>query len=130
MDKVAHWFAAKGLPSEGTERPFMGRVLRTRDLWGVPLEFYAKMDRLPPIHQKYALYRGVKPLRIDHFNLFSSNVDAAVEFYREMGFRLTEYTADEATGCMTLPLPTGRGHACIIRRFGCPRPLTSSIFWI
>ncbi len=33
------------------------------------------MDRLPPIHQKYALYKGVKPLRIDHFNCFSPNVD-------------------------------------------------------
>ncbi len=98
LDKAAHWFAAKGLPTEWVTRPYMGRVLRTRDPWGVPLEFYAKMDRLPPIHQKYALYRGVKPLRIDHFNLFSSNVDAAVAFYNEMGFRLTEYTSDAETG--------------------------------
>ena len=56
------------------------------------------MDRLPPIHQKYKLYRGVKPLRIDHFNLFSPDVDAAVAFYAEMGFRVTEYTADEVSG--------------------------------
>lgn len=98
LDRAEQWFRTKGLPVAWIARPFMGRVLATRDPWGVPLEFYATMDRLPPIHQKYALYRGVKPLRIDHFNLFSANVDAAVAFYGEMGFRVTEYTADEETG--------------------------------
>lgn len=98
LDRAAAWFAGQGLPVAWVERPFMGRVLATRDPWGVPLEFYARMERLPPIHQKYALYRGVKPLRIDHFNLFSPDVDKAVVFYGEMGFRLTEYTADEETG--------------------------------
>lgn len=97
LDKAQAWFKARDLPTEWIERPFMGRVLRTRDPWGVPLEFYAKMDRLPVITQEYKLYRGVKPLRIDHFNLFSSNVDAAVAFYGDMGFRVTEYTADEET---------------------------------
>ena len=62
---------------------------------GIPLEFYHKMDRLDPIHQKYALYRGVKPLRIDHFNCFSHDVDASVEFYSDFGFRVTEYTEDD-----------------------------------
>ena len=96
--KAKDWFEAKGRKTEWIERPFMGRVLRTSDLFGVPLEFYAKMDRLAPIHQKYKLYRGVKPLRIDHFNMFSPNVDESAAFYGEMGFRVTEYTADEETG--------------------------------
>ena len=98
LDKAAHWFAARDLPVAWIERPFMGRVLATRDPHGVPLEFYAQMDRLPPIHQQYKLYRGVKPLRIDHFNLFSSNVDDSVAFYGDMGFRVTEYTEDAETG--------------------------------
>jgi catechol 2,3-dioxygenase len=98
LDKAQAWFKARDLPTEWIERPFMGRVLRTRDPWGVPLEFYAQMDRLPVIAQEYKLYRGVKPLRIDHFNLFSPNVDEAVKFYGDMGFRVTEYTADEETG--------------------------------
>ena len=53
------------------------------------------MDRLPTIHQKYKLYTGVKPLRIDHFNVFSINVDESVKFYSDLGFRVTEYTEDE-----------------------------------
>ena len=97
LDKAADWFADMGLPISWIKRPFMGRVLRTQDPMGVPLEFYTKMDRLPPIHQQYRLYHGVKPLRIDHFNLFSPNVDHSAAFYSDMGFRLTEYTADAET---------------------------------
>ncbi len=95
LDKAEAWFRAKGLPTEWVERAYQGRTLFTRDLMGVPLEFYAKMEALKPIHQKYELYRGVKPLRIDHFNCFSTDVDASVAFYNEMGFRVTEYTEDE-----------------------------------
>jgi catechol 2,3-dioxygenase len=98
LDRAAKWFADRDLPVDWVERPFMGRVLRTRDPWGVPLEFYARMDRLPPIHQQYRLYRGVKPLRVDHFNLFSPDVDGAAAFYGDMGFRVTEYTEDEESG--------------------------------
>ncbi|GAB4271209.1 MAG: 3,4-dihydroxyphenylacetate 2,3-dioxygenase [Pararhodobacter sp.] len=98
LDKAAAWFAARGLPVDWVERPFQGRTLRTRDPFGIPLEFYVKMDRLAPIHQNYALYRGVKPLRIDHFNMFSADVDASVRFYNEIGFRVTEYTEDPETG--------------------------------
>ncbi len=97
LDKAEAWFKSRDLPTAWIERPFMGRVLSTRDPMGIPLEFYSKMDRLPPIHQHYTLYSGVKPLRIDHFNMFSPDVDASVQFYGDMGFRVTEYTADEET---------------------------------
>lgn len=97
LDAAADWFAQKGLPVTWVDQPFMGRAFQTRDPWGIPLEFYVQMDRLPPIHQQYKLYHGVRPLRIDHFNMFSTDVDASVAFYTEMGFRTTEYTEDEDT---------------------------------
>lgn len=98
LDRAAAFFAGKGLPVEWVDSPHITRAFRTRDPHGIPLEFYARMDRLPPIHQQYALYKGVKPLRIDHFNCFSPDVDASVAFWNEIGFRVTEYTEDEATG--------------------------------
>ena len=98
LDRAAAHFSDRGLPVSWVERPFQGRTLLTRDPWGIPLEFYVTMDRLAPIHQSYALYRGVKPLRIDHFNMFCSDVDASVAFYNEIGFRVTEYTEDADTG--------------------------------
>lgn len=98
LEKAADFFRDRGLPVDWVERPHQGRTLATRDPWGIPLEFYVHMERLAPIHQHYALYKGVKPLRIDHFNMFSADVDASVAFYNEMGFRTTEYTEDAATG--------------------------------
>lgn len=95
LDKAEAWFQSKRRHTEWVERAYQGRTLLTSDNLGMPLEFYHAMDKLPSIHQKYELYRGVKPLRIDHFNCFSTNVDESVAFYNELGFRVTEYTEDE-----------------------------------
>ncbi|MEX2520585.1 MAG: 3,4-dihydroxyphenylacetate 2,3-dioxygenase [Paracoccaceae bacterium] len=100
LDRAADTLAALGRPTSWVERPFQGRTLASSDPHGAPVEFYARMDRLAPIHQHYALYRGVKPLRIDHFNCFSPNVDESVGFWNTLGFRVTEYTADEDTGAL------------------------------
>ena len=98
LDRAETYFQSKGRPTSWVERAHQGRTLLTSDIHGIPLEFYHRMERLPSIHQKYALYRGVKPLRIDHFNCFSPDVDASVAFYSDFGFRVTEYTEDEDTG--------------------------------
>ena len=95
LKRAEDWFQAKGHPTQWIERPHQGRTLLTADQVGIPLEFYHKMDRLPTIHQEYARYHGVRPLRIDHFNCFSPNVDDSVALYNEIGFRVTEYTEDE-----------------------------------
>ncbi len=98
LERGAEWFEQQGQPVQWVDRAHQSKTFITRDPHGVPLEFYARMDRLEPIHQKYALYNGVKPLRIDHFNCFSPNVDESVAFYNQLGFRVTEYTEDEDTG--------------------------------
>jgi len=100
LDAAEAYFAGLGHRTQWVERGFQGRTLRTHDHNGVSLEFYYHMDRLAPIHQKYELYRGVKPLRIDHFNTFSPNVDESTKFYHDFGFRTTEYTEDEETGAL------------------------------
>lgn len=100
LDKAHDWLAAQGLPVAWVDRAYQGRTLATTDIFGTPIELYFKMDRLPSIHQKYALYKGVKPLRIDHFNCFVPDVDKAVAFYTRLGFRVTEYTEDSDSGRM------------------------------
>lgn len=94
LDRAARYFAGRGRPVAWVERPHQGRTLSTTDPSGLPVEFFHAMERLPHIHQKYALYKGVKPLRIDHFNCFSPDVDASVAFWNDIGFRVTEYTED------------------------------------
>ncbi len=100
LDKAETWFASKGRDVSWVERAHQGRTLRVADNAGMPIELHYEMERLPTIHQQYAQYKGVKPLRIDHFNCFSTNVDEATAFYHEMGFRTTEYTADAETGSL------------------------------
>ena len=95
LEKAEFYFKSKNIPTEWIERPYQGRTLLTKDIQGIPIEFYYNMKLLPTIHQKYKLYTGVKPLRIDHFNVFSTNVDESVKFYSDIGFRVTEYTEDE-----------------------------------
>ena len=135
LDAAHAFFTAAGQPVQWVTRPFMGRTLRTQDPFGTPLEFYSTMDRLPPIHQKYALYHGVKPLRIDHFNCFSPDVDASVAFYNAFGFRVTEYTEDETTqrlwaawmhrkgGVHDMAFTNGRGPRLHHLAFWVPTPL-------
>ncbi len=98
LDRAKDFFQEKSRPTSWVDRPYQGRTLLTSDCHGMPIEFYHQMDRLPPIHQDYALYKGVKPLRVDHFNAFSPNVDESVAFWSDFGFRVTEYTEDEKTG--------------------------------
>ena len=58
LDRAEAYFRSVGRPTTWVQRPYQGRTLLTSDTMGVPLEFYHRMDRLPPIHQSYALYRG------------------------------------------------------------------------
>lgn len=135
LDRAEAFFKEKGTATRWIERPYQGRTLAVRDPFGMPLEFYHKMDRLPPIHQKYALYKGVKPLRIDHFNCFSPNVDESTAFYSDLGFRVTEYTEDEETkrlwaswlhrkgGVHDIAFTNGRGPRLHHVAFWVPTPL-------
>jgi catechol 2,3-dioxygenase len=135
LDKAKIWFEGNGRATSWIERPHQGRTLLTSDTHGIPIEFYASMDKLPNIQQKYALYRGVKPLRIDHFNCFSPNVDDSVAFYNNMGFRVTEYTEDDASkklwaawmhrkgGVHDMAFTNGRGPRLHHVAFWVPTPL-------
>ncbi len=135
LDKAKSWFEAQGRKADWVTRPHQGRTLVTSDPHGIPLEFYASMEKLKPVHQQYKLYHGVKPLRIDHFNCFSESVDASVAFYNQIGFRVTEYTEDEESkklwaawmhrkgGVHDMAFTNGRGPRLHHVAFWVPTPL-------
>ncbi|ADI15003.1 3,4-dihydroxyphenylacetate 2,3-dioxygenase [Truepera radiovictrix] len=95
LDALEAFFAARGLPASWTERHAQGRTLAVRDPFGVPLEFYARMDGAERLLQRYGLYRGAQIMRLDHLNLFAAELQQTHEFYAELGFRTTEYTETE-----------------------------------
>ena len=81
------------------EETGQGRALRVQDPGGLPVEFYAEMDRAERLLQRFDLYRGPHIMRLDHFNCQVPDVAALYDWYTESwGFRCSEYTeTDEAT---------------------------------
>ncbi|HEX4261420.1 MAG TPA: 3,4-dihydroxyphenylacetate 2,3-dioxygenase [Acetobacteraceae bacterium] len=95
LDRAAHWFGARELPTGFVARQGQGRTLATVDPAGTPLEFYAASDAAECLLQQYGRHRGARPQRIDHVNCFTPDCDASFAFYNALGFRLTEYTVAE-----------------------------------
>lgn len=95
LDRAHTFFKQRQLPAEFVEVPFQGRTLHAADSQGNPLELYFKMDQAERILQQYGHYRGCHPQRIDHCNLFARDVQASIEFYAALGFRLTEYAESD-----------------------------------
>jgi len=92
LDRAAFWFGRRNLPTSFPDLPHQGRTLRTADVFGMPIDLYAQMDQSECMLQKYAAHAGARIQRIDHLNCFTPDVQASYDFYRELGFRLTEYT--------------------------------------
>lgn len=95
LDRAFAFFSQRQLPAQFVEVPFQGRTLHAADAQGNPLEFYFKMDQAERILQQYGRYAGCHPQRLDHFNFFTRDVQASIEFYAAIGFRLTEYAESD-----------------------------------
>jgi catechol 2,3-dioxygenase len=98
LDRAAHWCRASGLQHSFVERAYQSRTLQMIDPWGLPVEFNAAMEKRETLLQKYGLYKGVHPQRLDHFNVFAPDVQGALDFYASIGFRLTEYAEEDGPG--------------------------------
>ena len=95
LDCAHAFFKERQLPAAFVEVPFQGRTLHAVDPQGNPLELTFKIDQAERILQQYGRYAGCHPQRIDHFNVLSRDVQASIEFYAALGFRLTEYTESD-----------------------------------
>lgn len=96
LDRIERRFTDLGLPATWVEQYAQGRTLQVRDPFDVPLEFCYQMDQVERLLQRYGAYKGCSPMRIDHFNCFTQDVQASYNFYaNELGFRTTEYTQTE-----------------------------------
>lgn len=91
LEMLKAFFESHGLPVEWVEVPHQGRTLHASDAAGAPLEFCASMETKPRLINRFDLYQGIRPLRLDHFQLFVPDVAAETAFYADMGFRLSEY---------------------------------------
>jgi catechol 2,3-dioxygenase len=95
LEKAASFFKAKGLRHAFVEVPHQGRTLQATDPFGLPIELFHIMEKRERLLQLYDRYKGVHAQRLDHFNIFSPELQDAVNFYALLGFRMTEYTEED-----------------------------------
>ncbi len=83
---------------EAGEEAGQGRALRVQDPGGLPVEFYAEMERTERLLQRFDQHRGSHVMRLDHFNCQVPDVAALYEWYTTTwGFRCSEYTETDDT---------------------------------
>jgi catechol 2,3-dioxygenase len=97
LDRAEAHFRKSGLPTQWVEVPFQGRTLHTADVAGTPLELCATMQTQRRRIMDFELFHGACPQRIDHFQVLTHEVRRTLEFYMQMGFRLSEYIVHDGS---------------------------------
>ena len=93
LDKVEHFFKAKGLPARWIDAPYQGRTLALNDPAGTPLQICANMRVKPRLYTQFENFKGGAAMRFDHYQIQVTDVQEQTDFYAEMGFRISEYMA-------------------------------------
>ena len=112
LDLLAAAFAADGIECRWVEDELgQGPGLRVQDAAGYPLEFFHRMEAAESQLRRFDLQRGAPILRLDHFNLHVTDVEATAELWFRHGFRCSEYIETDAdpgriTGAWLLRKPT------------------------
>jgi catechol 2,3-dioxygenase len=96
LDALASEFERRGSPTRRLDGEHaQGPTLRVQSETGFPLEFFHEMEAAEPQLQQFHAQRGAPIMRIDHFNLHVPDVERDFAFWRELGFRCSEYIATD-----------------------------------
>jgi catechol 2,3-dioxygenase len=97
VDVAAAYYRALG--SRVEERPAgatrgIGRAIRIEDPLGFPVEYFYDAEHVERLTQHYDLHGAGAIARLDHFNVVTPDVPAAVSYYEDLGFRVSEDIED------------------------------------
>jgi catechol 2,3-dioxygenase len=100
LDLAEAFYAALGsrttrVPAGVT--PGVGEAVRAQDPLGFTVELFFDAGYVERLQQRYDLRRGAEIARLDHFNIVVPDVRAGYEYYRSLGFGLSETIEDEQT---------------------------------
>ncbi len=100
LDRAEGFYAGLGcrtarLPAGTTTG--VGEAVRAEDPIGFVVEFFHEVTLAERLQQRYDLRRGVEVARLDHFNIVVPDVRQAYEYYRSLGFGLSETIEDSQT---------------------------------
>ncbi len=102
LDKAYRYFREIGLAPTWADLPAQGKTLRVADPFGIPLELYARMDRVARHIMSADDHAGGRPLRFDHLQVHAADISKVVQFYTALGFRTSDYVVrgntDELVG--------------------------------
>ena len=98
VDAAAAYYAALGSRVEeraaGATRG-IGRAIRVEDPLGFPIEYFYGAEHVERLTQRYDLQGAGAIARLDHFNLVTPDVPAAIEYYQGLGFKVSEDIEDD-----------------------------------
>lgn len=96
LDALAARYSGLGCPVRWfapNERKAQGRTLLVQDPLGFPVAYYAAMQPVEWLLQKYHLHRHGCPTRLDHVNVLTPDAHKGYDWYcGELGFRPAELT--------------------------------------
>ena len=100
LDRAVDFYHSLGcravrVPAGAT--PGVGAAVRAEDPLGFTVEFFHHATLTDRLQQRYDLRRGAEVARMDHFNIAVPDVRAAYEYYRSLGFGLSETIEDGQT---------------------------------
>jgi len=99
LDALAALFTARGCPTRwfaAGARYAQGRTLLVQDPLGFAVAFYAEMQPVEWLLQKYHLHRHGKPTRLDHVNVLTPDAQQGYHWYvDELGFAAAELTESD-----------------------------------
>lgn len=97
LDLLAAFYEARQCPVQWVQGREAGQTtaLRVLDPLDFPVEFFHEMAPVECLLQRFDLHRGAQVMRLDHFNLHTPNVQRAYDYYKQLGFRCSEYTVTE-----------------------------------
>ena len=100
LDLAEAFYAELGLRTERVPAgltPGVGEAVRAEDPLGFTVEFFFSAAHPQRLQQRYDLRRGAEVARLDHFNIVVPDVRAAYDYYRSLGFGLSETIEDGDT---------------------------------
>ena len=99
VEVAAEYYAALGVRVErrppGATRG-VGAAVRIEDPLGFPVEFFYEADHVERLTQRYDLHGPAAIARLDHFNIVTPDVLAAMRYYEGLGFAVSEDIEDDA----------------------------------
>lgn len=94
LDRLAAHLKTAGVAHRFVDAPAQSRTLRFTDPVGTVIDVCASMQTRERAVNRFGLYHGVNPMRLDHFQVLTPAVETAAAFWAALGFRTSEYIVE------------------------------------